>query len=185
MKKFILSSLIVTMLFFGGTANAGIIIGGAVGATIGAGAGTAILPVAFVLSLFVAPWTIVTLQKKADPGFERIVATLVGVGAGVGVIFLDEDRQMVEFGSIDPSNASKYDLTEDEVVAYNEGLPGINLALDELSKRYNDETTMTKEEATAAYNEVAKYADISPGARSALSKVLAYYDALTENNLNK
>ena len=175
MKKFILSSLIVTMLFFGGTANAGIIIGGAVGATIGAG--TAILPVAFVLSLFVAPWTIVTLQKKADPGFEQIGAILAGLGAGLGVIFLDEDRQMVEFGSIDPSNASKYDLTEDEVVAYNEGLPGINLALDELSKRYNDETTMTKEEATAAYNEVAKYADISPGARSALSKVL---DALTE-----
>ena len=97
-----------------------------------------------------------------------------------GLVLLDEDRQVLEFKSIDPSNASKHGLTEDEAAAYNEDLAEINLASDEFSRRYNDETTMTQEQATAAYNEVATDAGLSPGARSAFSKIAAHALGLTK-----
>ena len=174
MKKLILNLLIVTMLFSGGTANAT-----AVGLTaLSVPVGGAVFAVALAAG-YLGGITVgvgVSAMNKIESGL-IVVLTTFGI-AGIFVL-LDEDRQVVEFGSIDPSNASKYDLTEYEVTAYNKGLPEINLALDELSKRHNGETTMTREQAIAAYNEVAIDVGLSSGARSALSKIFAYAYAHT------
>ena len=96
-----------------------------------------------------------------------------------GLVLLDENHQVVEFGPIDPSSASQCNLTEDEMNAYNEQLAEINIAYDEFSKRhYNDK--MTQEEAIAAYNKVTTDAGLSSGVRSAFSKIAAHAFGLTK-----
>ena len=172
MKKLILSSLIVTMLFFGGTANAGL-------AGVAAGvAGVVVGGVALGGEAVFASFTLGTFGGSVlGIGMADLSAELTGYGPmiiliGVGLITLDENRQVVEFKSIDPSNASEQGLTEDEATVYNEDLAIINLAYDEFSKRYDDE--MIQEEATTAYNEVATDVGLSSGARSVLSKVFVH-----------
>ena len=172
MKKLILSSLIVTMLFFGGTANAGL--------------GPAAVAITATTTLtFAVASAAALLLITAGGGFAGVeianflteeTGNLKAFLFGLGILALNENRQVVEFKLIDPSNASKYGLTEKDATVYNEGLPEINLALDELSKRRNGE--MTKEQAITAYNEVATDVGLSSGARSVLSKVFVH--ALTE-----
>ena len=157
MKKLILSSLIVTMLFFGGTANAGVAV---------FASGLYIIPPVGVYGMVsLATGGAYLFRERTDDEFAKSLVSL-------GFITLDENRQVVEFKSIDPSNASEQGLTEDEATVYNEDLAIINLAYDEFSKRYDDE--MTQEEATTAYNEVATDVGLSSGARSVLSKVFVH-----------
>ena len=174
MKKLILSSLIVTMLFFGGTANAGVFAGGAVVGGAGAGLAYAMAgmsagavvggTVGFIAAGFV--------DQKTGSGLLTILVLL-------SIVALDENHQVVEFGPIDPSSASKCNLTEDEMNAYNEQLAEINIAYDEFSKRhYNDK--MTQEEAIAAYNKVTTDAGLSSGVRNTFSKIAAHAFGLTK-----
>ena len=189
MKKLILSSLIVTMLFFGGTANAGITTGGlAFLAAVEAGV---YAPSVVALAAFVFTGGAVGgavglgskfLIEKIPPVEEQLKSVTETRKTVYNVIwytiilacfvYLDEDHQVVEFGSIDPSNASEHGLTKKDATVYNEELAEINLAFDEFSKRYNNE--MTQEEATTAYNEVATDVGLSSGARSVLSKVFVH-----------
>ena len=167
MKKLILSSLIVTMLFFGGTANAAT--GSLLLSIPTGGAGIAFVAAAIFSGGVGGLAAGIGFTGFLIEGRDYYLAiSLVGLGVAV----LDENRQVVEFKSIDPSNASEQGLTEDEAIVYNEDLAIINLAYDEFSKRYNNE--MTQEEATTAYNEVATDVGLSSGARSVLSKVFVH-----------
>ena len=168
MKKLILSSLIAMMLFCG-TANAGVVAAIALGPPTG-GAGI-VFTVALIFAGGAAGFDVGKFVR--EEGGSRSAAIL----AALGWAFLDEDRQVMVFKSIEPSNASKHGLTKDEAAVYNEDLEEINLAFDEFSRRYNGET-ITQEQATAAYNEVATDVGLSSGAGSVLSKVFVH--ALTE-----
>ena len=175
MKKLILSSLIVTMLFFGGTANAGMVITASLGVPVGA---------AFVTTLMVSSGVV-------GLGFAYFLKDTKGgmFGAAMvmfGFALLDENHQVVEFEPIDPSNASKlrkHGITKKEAIVYNEDLSRINLTYDEFSKRYNKE--MTQEQATAAYNEVATDVGLSSGARDVLSKVIVHAASLIMEKQSK
>ena len=97
MKKLILSSLIATMLFFGGTANAGVA-GVTLGVvTGGVASGASFLLIGGVTSFLVAKF----VKERTDDNFVLFLATL-------GWILLDEDRQVMVFKSIDPSNAGNH-----------------------------------------------------------------------------
>ena len=172
MKKLILSSLIATMLFFGGTANASVAVPVAAVVFVPATAGTGTI---LVLGFIGAAGMIGGAAAVAEvPSFvrEETGSDFWASLAGVGLVLLDEDRQVLEFKSIDPSNASKHGLTKGEAIVYNEDLAIINLTYDEFSKRYNKE--MTPGQAIAAYDEIATHAGLSSGARDVLSKVFTH-----------
>ena len=91
--------------------------------------------------------------------------------AAAGFIVLDENRQVIEFKSIDPAHASDHGVTEAEIDIYNSELPIINLVVDEFSKLYGNEV-MTPEEATAALKEVATAVGLSEECQVALSRIV-------------
>ena len=84
---------------------------------------------------------------------------------------LDENRQVIEFKSIDPAHASDHGVTEAEIDIYNSELPIINLVVDEFSKLYGNEV-MTPEEATVALKEVATAVGLSEECQVALSRIV-------------
>ena len=176
MKKIVLSSLITIVLLFSGTANAALTI-------------TVVGFTAFMTTL-----------ASPIPGFLLGAAGLVGgIGVGVeltardawsliaektgseglaaaavvGLVLLDENRQVIEFKSIDPAHASDHGVTEAEIDIYNSELPIINIVADEFSKLYGDEV-MTQQEATAAFKEVAVAAGLSEECQVVLSRVVIH-----------
>ena len=173
MKKIVLSSLITIVLLFSGTANAFVAVG------------VAIFPVGPTVSipaslLFGATGVIGggVVVELTDRGVWSFIAEKTGSKglafvAFMGVIALDENRQVIEFKSIDPAHASDHGLTEAEVDIYNSGLPIINIVADEFSKLYGDEV-MTQQEATAAFKEVAVAAGLSEECQVALSRVIIH-----------
>ena len=174
MKKLILSSLIVTMLFFGGTANAGMIAGGGVVVITGSGLAFAVAALSTGGAIGGTFGSIIVnfMASNRSTVTTRIVFTSL-------FVFLDENHQVMEFGPINPSSASKCNLTEDEMNAYNNQLVEVNIAYDEFSKRYYNDK-MTEEEAIAAYNKVATDVGLSSGARNAFSKISAHALGLTK-----
>ena len=188
MKKLILSSLIATMLFSGGTANAGSLVGMGLGPGLGVAFVGAVISSAGIFGLgstfllekslplesLLLEEEILFLEEILGGKIDIDITTLYA--ASLGLILLDKDRQVLGFKSINPSNASKHGLTKKDATVYNEDLARINLAYDEFSKRHNNE--MTQEQANAVYNEVATDVRLSPGARGVLFKVFAH--ALTK-----
>ena len=95
-----------------------------------------------------------------------------GIAATImGILVLNENRQVIEFKSIDPAHASDHGVTEAEIDIYNSELPIINLVVDEFSKLYGNEV-MTPEEATAALKEVATAVGLSEECQVALSRIV-------------
>ena len=173
MKKIVLSSLITIVLLFSGTANALLV----VGLIFTVGPAVSSLPSLLLVAAGVLGGFGVGVELT-DRGVWNLVAEKTGskglaAAAFVGVIALDENRQVIEFKSIDPAHASDHGLTEAEVDIYNSGLPIINIVVDEFSKLYGDEV-MTQQEATAAFKEVAVAAGLSEECQVALSRVIIH-----------
>ena len=192
MKKIILSSLITTslittMLLFSGKANAGVTIatgavvgtmlgalfltsGGSVtGAIVGTGA-TAVVAASAVLS----PIVVVPLINEFKETIEPTMGFLTEFAA-LGLIFLDENRQVVEFKSIDPAHASNYGLTETELdVYYNSKLAIINVVLDDFSKLLHNNEVITQEEAIDAYEQLVIEAGLSEECKRVLSRIVIH-----------
>ena len=76
-------------------------------------------------------------SKEFDPETEEKIFK-INFTLGLGVIVLDENRQVIEFKSIAPANASEHGLTETEVDVYNSELDIINVVSDEFTKWYNE-----------------------------------------------
>ena len=183
MKKIILSSIITTVLLFSGTASGvavtasgGIVAGFAIGL---AGGGVALTVAGGVLigiggitavkgGLAVYDHQVSDLREYVA---KRTESEALGIAAAIGILVLDENRQVIEFKSIDPAHASDHGVTEAEIDIYNSELPIINLVVDEFSKLYGNEV-MTPEEATVALKEVATAVGLSEECQVALSRIV-------------
>ena len=178
MKKIILSSLITTVLLFSGTASGAIAAGGfIVTGLVASDAGVAGVAAAVVVGMGAVVGAIGGITQ---PDMQKYVAKrtgskatskVTGILAAIGIIALDENRQVIEFKSIDPAHASDHGVTEAEIDIYNSELPIINLVVDEFSKLYGNEV-MTPEEATAALKEVATAVGLSEECQVALSRIV-------------
>ena len=180
MKKIVLSSLITTMLLFSGTANAVAVLvtGGFFGVLAVAGQGFVGGTLALLVGAAGFSGGLGGLVELGDRGIWQLIAEKtesegLATAAFVGSIFLDENRQVIEFKSIDPVHASDHGLTEAEVDIYNSGLPIINVVVDEFFKLHGDEV-MTQQEAIAAFKKVAIAAGLSEECQVALSRVVTY-----------
>jgi len=90
------------------------------------------------------------------------------------VIILNENRQVIEFKTIDPVNASDYGLTETEIDDYNRNLPIINLVADDFSNRYSSGEVLTQEEAIDAYRQTATNAGLSEKVQNVVSQIVTH-----------
>ena len=173
MKKIVLSSLITTVLLFSGTAS-GAGAGIAAGGVIAAGGSVAAMITGTVIAGIggIAGITgFITAYGLQEYVVKRTEFKAVGIAAAIGILVLDENRQVIEFKSIDPAHASDHGVTEAEIDIYNSELPIINLVVDEFSKLYGNEV-MTPEEATAALKEVATAVGLSEECQVALSRIV-------------
>ena len=182
MKKIILSSLITTVLLFSGTASGAVggvaLIGAggviAAGGSVAGGGSVAAMITGTVVSgiggIVGITGAILTYDVQ-EYVVQRTEFEAVGIAAAIAIIVLDENRQVIEFKSIDPAHASDHGVTEAEIDIYNSELPIINLVVDEFSKLYGNEV-MTPEEATAALKEVATAVGLSEECQVALSRIV-------------
>ena len=173
MKKIVLSSLITTVLLFSGTASGVVVIAGggviAAGLVAGGGVAAGVLTGMGAAAGAIGGFAAYDLQEYvAKRTGSRARGILVAI---IGIIALDENRQVIEFKSIDPAHASDHGVTEAEIDIYNSELPIINLVVDEFSKLYGNEV-MTPEEATAALKEVATAVGLSEECQVALSRIV-------------
>lgn len=177
MKKIVLSSLITTVLLFSGTASATVAVSGVVifgGVVIAAGGSVAgvitgsVLTGMGVIAAVMGGTGVLDIQEYVA---KRTESKAAGFLAAIAIIGLDENRQVIEFKSIDPAHASDHGVTEAEIDIYNSELPIINLVVDEFSKLYGNEV-MTPEEATVALKEVATAVGLSEECQVALSRIV-------------
>ena len=176
MKKIVLSSLITIVLLFSGTANAAFVITvGGIATAMTTLASPILGPILGITGVVVGVGVGAELTARdtwnliaEEAGFKGLAATVF-----VGFAILDENRQVIEFKSIDPAHASDHGVTEAEIDIYNSELPIINIVVDEFSKLYGDEV-MTQQEATAAFKEVAVAAGLSEECQVVLSRVVIH-----------
>ena len=172
MKKIILSSLITTVLLFSGTAS-GVVVSGSVVAGLATGSSVAGMITGSVLTGIGLAGIVGGVEAYDIREYiaKRTKFETAGILFAMWIIVLDENRQVIEFKSIDPAHASDHGVTEAEIDIYNSELPIINLVVDEFSKLYGNEV-MTPEEATVALKEVATAVGLSEECQVALSRIV-------------
>ena len=89
----------------------------------------------------------------------------------LGTLFLDENRQVIVFKSLDPETATKYDLSIEQLEAYNTELSLINLASDEVASQTNGKE-LTQDQAREIYLSVTKEIGLSKVSMTALEKIV-------------
>ena len=172
MKKIVLSSLITTVLLFSGTASGFAVAGGA-GLVAGGGSVAAMITGTVIAGIggIAGIMGIIASDDIQKYIAKRTGSKATGILVAIGIIALDENRQVIEFKSIDPAHASDHGVTEAEIDIYNSELPIINLVVDEFSKLYGNEV-MTPEEATVALKEIATSVGLSEECQVALSRIV-------------